>query len=158
MGYMSIGSENGDAADVGELVEFRAGLRKGDMILDRFIIVDNTEIGAGGLPGIASQTIATMLQSGNQTALPLFELDAIPNSPVISDGLAGDFDGDDDVDGADFLLWQRDNSVGDLAVWQSHFGEVAAAAAALSAVPEPGSLLLLLAGGGLISLLPRRRG
>ncbi len=54
----------------------------------------------------------------------------------------GDFDDDGDVDGADFLLWQRDPSVGELATWQSQFGEVGSGAAA-TAVPEPGSALLL---------------
>ena len=157
IGYMNIGSETGDAADVDEVVEFRIGLRKGDMIVDRFVIADNTEVGAGGLPGIASQTIAGMLAGDwEQTANPLFELDAIPNSPVISDGLTGDFDGDNDVDGADFLVWQRDTNVGSLSDWQNHFGEPMGGSVA--AVPEPGSLLLLLAGGGLVSLLRRRRG
>ncbi len=39
----------------------------------------------------------------------------------------GDFDGDSDVDGADFLLWQRGGSpngatAGDLALWEANFG------------------------------------
>jgi beta-glucanase (GH16 family) len=57
----------------------------------------------------------------------------------------GDFDLDNDVDGADFLAWQRDNSVGSLATWEANYG-TAAPLAASTAVPEPGTLLLLLAG------------
>jgi len=56
--------------------------------------------------------------------------------------LGGDFDGDLDVDGADFLKWQQD--LGDatsLAEWRSGFG-TASAVAAFAAVPEPSSLLL----------------
>ncbi len=61
------------------------------------------------------------------------------NGPM---GIAGDFDSDGDVDGADFLKWQRDNlSTADLDAWKSNFGT---AAATLSAVPEPSSALLAL--------------
>ncbi|MBN1853989.1 MAG: PEP-CTERM sorting domain-containing protein [Pirellulales bacterium] len=82
-----------------------------------------------------------------------------------------DFDGDSDVDGADFLAWQKgfgmtsgatradgdanaDGSVNatDLAVWKSQFGTGGAASQGLAgtAVPEPGTLgLLLLAAVGL---------
>ena len=57
-------------------------------------------------------------------------------------GGPGDFDGDGDVDGNDFLVWQRGDSPngttsGDLAEWQNHFGEGVGAMAAVSAVPEP---------------------
>jgi hypothetical protein len=74
------------------------------------------------------------------------------------DGMTADFDVDDDVDGADFLLWQRglgaldaeigdgnadyDNDVDgvDLYVWQSTFGTSGAQDAALAAaVVEPSS-------------------
>ena len=66
----------------------------------------------------------------------------------------GDFDGDLDVDGADFLKWQRD--LGDatsLAEWQTGYGP--GASTSLSAVPEPTSLLL--ASFGLTALALRRR-
>jgi hypothetical protein len=68
-----------------------------------------------------------------------------------------DFDNDSDVDGNDFLIWQRgvgvgtDNASGDangsggvdgadLAVWRSQFGPPAVGA--VGAVPEPGTVLL----------------
>jgi hypothetical protein len=51
----------------------------------------------------------------------------------------GDFDNDGDVDGNDFLYWQRDPSIGNLADWHANFGNTALSAAA-DAVPEPTSL------------------
>jgi len=91
-----------------------------------------------------------------------FKLEVIgSNEPAEEDA---DFDGDGDVDGADFLVWQRglgltgqsNNSAGDadgsgtvngadLAVWKSQFGGSPSAAAA-GAVPEPAAALLALTG------------
>ncbi|TWU30226.1 alpha/beta hydrolase [Bythopirellula polymerisocia] len=53
---------------------------------------------------------------------------------------SADFDQDGDVDGADFLVWQRNPSVGNLADWQTQYG----GAPVLSVVPEPSSVILLL--------------
>ncbi len=60
----------------------------------------------------------------------------------------GDFDGDGDVDGFDFLTWQRGFgttfNASDLAAWETNYGSGAGAALASAAnVPEPTSALLL---------------
>lgn len=72
-----------------------------------------------------------------------------------------DFDADGDIDGADFLIWQRGVGTGggqpqgnadglggidgdDLAVWEGQFGT---AVAASQPIPEPASLALALLGG-----------
>lgn len=76
-----------------------------------------------------------------------------------SSALPGDFDLDGDVDGRDFLEWQRGNSpipfsAGDLAIWQAEYGP--SELLAVTAVPEPQSLglaliaLLALKGRGVI--------
>jgi hypothetical protein len=57
--------------------------------------------------------------------------------------IAGDYDFDGDVDGADFLTWQRNPSVGNLADWQTNFGYNGATPAGI-AVPEPSSLVLAM--------------
>ena len=72
----------------------------------------------------------------------------------ISAGQVGDFDGDLDVDGADFLKWQQDGlSAADLTDWQTHYG-TAAPLTAVDVVPEPSSIALLVLSSAL--LLGRR--
>ncbi len=88
-----------------------------------------------------------------------------------------DFDNDGDVDGADFLTWQRglgltgqpDKSTGDangdhnvdaadLAIWQAHFG-LPPGVGAMGAVPEPASVAMascVLLGLGAASRAGRR--
>jgi len=66
-------------------------------------------------------------------------------APAIAPSLDGDFDGDDDTDGADFMLWQRDSSVGSLPDWEANFG-MTAALAATTTVPEPSGLVLIGSG------------
>ena len=67
--------------------------------------------------------------------------------------LAEDFDTDGDVDGSDFLAWQRGlgalYQAADLAAWQASYGAASTATAVLQAVPEPSgaaiaSLLVLI--------------
>ena len=64
----------------------------------------------------------------------------------------GDFDFDGDVDGVDFLMWQRGespdpHSTTDLQDWQTNFGAAANLVANSGSVPEPGTLVLLALGG-----------
>jgi hypothetical protein len=87
---------------------------------------------------------------------------------------AADYDDDGDVDGADFLVWQRalgatvtpgtgaDGSnngkvdAADLTLWKTNFGSATAAAAA---VPEPAGLaLVILAMAPIVARGPRRHG
>jgi len=75
------------------------------------------------------------------TALTQAEVDELAQ---VAPGLGGDFDGDLDVDGADFLEWQRDlGDATNLGLWESNYGTPAPAIAAFAAVPEPSSLLLV---------------
>jgi hypothetical protein len=92
----------------------------------------------------------------------------LPEGPT---GPAGDYNGDGTVDGADFLVWQRNlgtvatpsgsgadgngnGSVdaGDLDVWKDHFGETPPP---IAAVPEPATAMLALVGA--LALIQRRR-
>lgn len=67
-------------------------------------------------------------------------------SLITVEGVTGDFDGDGDVDGQDFLVWQRGESpeplsATDLADWQGAYG--VGPLAAIAAVPEPSTVLLI---------------
>jgi len=91
---------------------------------------------------------------------------AIYDNFLVQEVNGADFDEDGDVDGTDFLLWQRgfgitgtalpsdgdangDSKVDaqDLAIWQSQFGFMAHTAVIATAVPEPTTLALLILGG-----------
>ena len=72
-------------------------------------------------------------------------------------GLPGDFDSDTDVDGSDFLAWQRDQGVGSLSDWQSNYGMTATVAVGTS-VPEPTSIALILLGFGILVSQKSRKG
>ena len=74
--------------------------------------------------------------------------------------LSGDFDGDHDVDGQDFLRWQRGQSpnslsASDLEAWKQHFGEGAVTASSLP-VPEPSAFFLALLAVGYSNRFGRR--
>jgi len=89
-----------------------------------------------------------------QTNLYMDNVEFYAGEVVPVPGLAGDFDNDGDTDGADFLRWQRDGSVGNLSDWEDDFGVTSAASTAVG-VPEPSSAVLsVLAAMG---LLARRR-
>ena len=91
-------------------------------------------------------------------------------------GLQGNFDQDNDVDGADFLVWQRgfgvtvgaevsdgdannDGKVDDtnLQLWQANYGIQSPLLAAAATVPEPGTLVLGLGFALATCFMPRRR-
>ncbi|TWU28637.1 hypothetical protein [Bythopirellula polymerisocia] len=64
---------------------------------------------------------------------------------AVVDVIPGDFDHDGDVDGADFLAWQRnDGTPTGLAAWQSNYGTPTPLAASSAAIPEPSTILQLL--------------
>ena len=86
-----------------------------------------------------------------------------------------DFDDDGDVDGADFLRWQRgfgtgttlaqgnadgdgDVDAADLAIWKTQFGSTGLATGSAAAVPEPAGLGLACLALGMVAALRRRFG
>ncbi len=101
-------------------------------------------------------TFAETMGNGTIESLAFFNIDAPTQSDVYFnnlgyvalEGTAGDFDGDGDVDGRDFLVWQRNPSVGNLADWQANYG-MGNLVAVVRAVPEPASTVLFSIAGAM---------
>lgn len=68
--------------------------------------------------------------------------------------LAGDFDLDGDIDGRDFLAWQRNPSVGDLADWQTNYGVGTLTAISMS-VPEPTTCVSCVLAASIMTIFAR---
>jgi autotransporter-associated beta strand protein len=109
---------------------------------DEFLILD-----FGSVSGEFHELILPSLDSGRY-----WDTTALLSSGLLSvvDSMPGDFDGDGDVDGADFLAWQRnDGTLAGLTAWQKNYGSLTPPGAMEGAslpVPEANSLLLLLLG------------
>jgi hypothetical protein len=85
-------------------------------------------------------------------------LDNVSVVPI--SGIPGDFDFDGDVDGRDFLIWQRggsptSQSAIDLADWQGNYG-VGTLTAANTAVPEPSTMLMAAFAMTMVSFVRQR--
>lgn len=75
--------------------------------------------------------------------------------------LEGDFDNDGDVDGNDFLVWQRGGTdppldPNTLTQWQLNYGAGANLVAAVGVVPEPSCGLLMILGLGSLHAVNRK--
>ena len=127
----SVSAESLVAGDSWDLLDFDPGSVSGSFDVNDFLLP------TGLASGLAWNT-SSLLTTG-----------------VLSVGLAGDFNSDGNIDGRDFLEWQIDPSIGDLADWQNHYGNTASTASAVT-VPEP-SLSMLLLASGLCDIVLRRR-
>jgi hypothetical protein len=95
-----------------------------------------------------SDALIDEVRVSNSALLPTeFLFETVPG------GLAGDFNNDSKVDGLDFLVWQRNTSVGNLSDWQNNYGT--GGLGAISAVPEPTGLALICGLIGAVSLKRR---
>jgi hypothetical protein len=125
------------------------------------------QIGTAGGTGLVNIEGGTMILSGDQTSLingyindgrvvgytgsGTVEVNLQGGDTVltaIAGSSPGDFDGDDDVDGIDFLLWQTGNSPDpysqdDLSDWETYYGTQPLVATTFP-VPEPSSLIVVI--------------
>lgn len=81
-----------------------------------------------------------------QGILDVVTVDGIPwrIRDIYNPVLAGDFDLDGDLDGRDFLTWQRNLQIGDMHDWEENFS--GSQTATILAVPEPGTTVLAVVG------------
>ncbi|WP_428306809.1 hypothetical protein [Lacipirellula sp.] len=89
----------------------------------------------------------------NQAGSIIDDISVMPTSAVPA--TPGDFNADGLVNGADFLLWQRDTAVGSLDDWKANFG--AGATVAIGAVPEPATAALAVAAAIGLGVVGRKR-
>ncbi len=156
-------SSSGTFFDLRGLSGYRIDLLAGGVVVAQD---DNTLFGAIADGTFATSTVnlttgSTHAQLGQTLGIRLVNLNqldpAFPGSDLEVDfddvrlnaelALVGDFDQDNDIDGADFLVWQQgfpgQFSADDLTGWQTGFGAPLEFSAA-EQVPEPTTLLLLL--------------
>ena len=121
--------------------------------VEEFVRAAGSSVAAGQTLSLGNAYNPAILGSGANGDLT-FEY-GYNKGPLVAANIVyvnGNFDGDSDVDGADFLAWQRGQSpnpvsAGDLAAWRARFGTTGGPAAP---VPEPAGLpLALLAAIGL---------
>jgi hypothetical protein len=150
----------GEIYSLSQKVKIGSFVAPGDFVLDAM---------TNRMFTITSENSRHTIRSYSLSTLQLLRTDTVPDVPgtassltrVGANGIAfktsdqkvaiaywnsADFDADGDVDGADFLAWQRDASVGALADWKANFGVARTASAnnASTTVPEPGALRSIL--------------
>jgi len=128
--------------------------------LDAFPALLSKLIGAGNSALQAFNDFNRTPRAGSaDVGAYVFNLDGNPGWQISEEfkavPLPGDFDGDEDVDGADFLALQRGfgniYDAGNLTDWVTNYDTVAVAGAAAT-VPEPSAIvLILMVGCGLLS-------
>jgi len=123
-------------------------------LYDEFLIADVGGALAGQFMGLGEGSLV-----GNYNGTDLFvSYQAGDGNDValLATGLSGDFDFDRDVDGNDFLLWQRDPSVGSLSDWEANYGSVVPISVTSTTVPEPSTFALLILGTTMITTRRRK--
>ncbi len=118
---------------------------------DAFTIEDRNVVLSGVFADGSAFSFLLNTNMHSQFVTDLFPA-GVPLTVTLTSG--GDFDADVDVDGHDFLSWQRgqsDNplSASDLAGWEANYGISNPASSSSTSVPEPTGLLL----GATVALL-----
>lgn len=144
-----------DITDVGVLSPYGTAGQGGNVNeweeTDFDLVNDSSSSARGGRGGDWASS-GGLLSSVRGDVVPTVEDRAIGFRVASVSDPSADFDNDGDVDGNDFLIWQRGDSPAplsqsDLDTWQENFGT---ASSLITAVPEPSSIILML---GTLALL-----
>lgn len=92
-------------------------------------------------------TIVVQLQFGDPVSGTYASRGWIVSISQPTTEIPGDFDHDGNIDGRDFLAWQRNPNVGNLSDWQASYGTNGLGALS---VPEPSTILLVVSLSGII--------
>lgn len=143
--FLFVAKLSGNGADATKLQAslFAAGSTVGSFTDPHFQWMLSADGGVGYNPMITELEFTSLFEASYTVS------SVMVGSAADFFGVPGDFNADGVVDGRDFLAWQRDPTIGDLASWQNNYGTSSLSAVS---VPEPSCLILLL---GLASL--RRR-
>lgn len=124
-------------------------IRTGDLVDVQFgATVESRTVSGIGLAGTDVNDATVKFNENGLLAYGLEFTDGtsgiFTTSTRIATNFDGDYDFDGDVDGADFLSWQRNPGVGNLSDWQTNYGNITGNLANLAAIPEPSTLLLIV--------------
>jgi hypothetical protein len=122
--------------------------------LDGYIPAAGTTFDILDCSGVRSGSFDTLVLPGNVN-WNTGQLYTTGVLSVISSFLPGDFNGDNIVDAADYVVWRKGlgtaYSFDDLQIWRAHFGATAGSgSSSIGRVPEPASPLLLAAAACLL--------
>jgi alpha-tubulin suppressor-like RCC1 family protein len=114
------------------------------------------QLGIGFGTGIGASAVPISINETNLVGQIVTHVEAhlTTNLLITAPALPGDFDFNGAVDGRDFLAWQRDPGVGDLADWRENFG-MSSLGAGQTAVPEPPIATLVFALAGALAMIRR---
>jgi hypothetical protein len=126
------------------------------MIRLQLIARTGTQMDVDDGPGVDLRTINSLyfnsINDVGQVAFAAHFVGGLQGFFVSNAVASADFDHDGDVDGRDFLVWQRGGSpaprsTGNLSLWQEQYAAAGGSLTAAVQVPEPGtsSLLMLVA-------------
>jgi hypothetical protein len=145
----------------------QAGGSNNNQLVEQFLGENGSTIAASSSMSLGNAYNSSVFAPGADGDL-VFELGlnngaliTVPVTYVTGGGLPGDFNNSGKVDGADFLLWQRNfgqpgYDAASLAAWKANFGSGAAVAAA-GAVPEPAAFALIAMAGAALAASRRKR-
>ncbi|WP_210417705.1 glycosyl hydrolase family 18 protein [Bythopirellula goksoeyrii] len=147
--YLIIGKLSGNAADANtmQLAFFPEGSAVSDFTDASFPWMLTAESSLGFDPVISKLQFASLYEANYTVS----NIQIGPATLFFENPLLGDFDLDGDVDGADFLMWQRglspsSLSQAELSDWQLNYGATYESLLATAPVPEPGTFFSLFLG------------